>query len=222
MNVKIAPSLLAANFGAFAESAQQAIAGGAEYLHFDVMDGLFVPNITFGADLLKALRSSLDVIFDAHLMIVQPERFIETFVHAGADVITVQVEACTHVQRTLAQIRDAGAKAGLALNPATPLNVLDYVLDDMDLLLIMTVNPGFGGQEFIPAMERKISEARALLNQARHPIELEVDGGIGPENAAKVVKAGASILVAGTSVFGHPAGPAAGVCALRESLSIGV
>jgi ribulose-phosphate 3-epimerase len=222
MNVKIAPSLLAANFGAFAESAQQAIAGGAEYLHFDVMDGLFVPNITFGADLLKALRSSLDVIFDAHLMIVQPERFIETFVHAGADVITVQVEACTHVQRTLAQIRDAGAKAGLALNPATPLNVLDYVLDDMDLLLIMTVNPGFGGQEFIPAMERKISEARALLNQARHPIELEVDGGIGPENAAKVVKAGASILVAGTSVFGHPAGPAAGVRALRESLSIGV
>lgn len=219
MNVKIAPSLLAADFGAFAESARQAVAGGAEYLHFDVMDGQFVPNITFGADLLRALRPAFDVVFDTHLMVVQPERFIETFVSAGANIVTVQVEACTHVQRTLAQIRDNGAKAGLALNPATPLSVLDYVLEDIDLLLIMTVNPGFGGQEFLPAMERKIAEARALLNWAHHSIELEVDGGIGPENAAKAVRAGASVLVAGTSVFGHPGGPAAGVRALRESIS---
>ncbi|HXG23098.1 MAG TPA: ribulose-phosphate 3-epimerase [Chthonomonadales bacterium] len=221
MSVKIAPSLLASDFGAFAESARQAVAGGAEYLHFDVMDGQFVPNITFGADLLRALRPAFDVVFDTHLMIVQPERFIEAFVSAGANIVTVQVEACTHVQRTLAQIRDAGAKAGLALNPATPLSVLEYVLDDIDLLLIMTVNPGFGGQEFLPAMERKIVEARTLLNRAHHPIELEVDGGIGPDNAAKVVRAGASVLVAGTSVFGHPGGPAAGVRVLRESISTG-
>jgi ribulose-phosphate 3-epimerase len=216
MSVKIAPSLLSADFGSLSAAAEVCRSAGAEFLHFDMMDGQFVPNITFGPQALKALRRRSRAVFDAHLMIVQPERFTADIAEAGADIITVHAEATTHLQRTLAQIRGAGARAGLALNPATPLDILDYILDDIDLLLVMTVNPGFGGQKFIPAMLDKIAAARARLNQARHPIELEVDGGISAENAAEVVVAGATVLVAGNGIFEHENGPAAGIRALRE------
>ena len=220
MAVKVAPSLLSADFGDFAGAAEACAAAGAEHLHFDVMDGLYVPNISFGAGPLKALRKRSRAVFDTHLMIVQPERYVEEFVKAGADIVTVHAEACTHLQRVLHQIRSEGAQAGLALNPATPLDVLDYVLDDIDLLLVMTVNPGFSGQEFIPATMKKIRDARARLDVARHSIELEVDGGIGPENAAEVVAAGATVLVAGSAIFEHPGGAEAGIRAIKEAAAV--
>lgn len=219
MSVKLSPSLLSADFGAFAAAARLCEEAGAEYLHFDIMDGLFVPNLTFGAPLIEALRPRSRAVFDVHLMIVQPERYIESFAAAGADILTVHAEATTHLQRTLAQIREAGKRAGLALNPATPLNALDHVLDDIDLLLVMTVNPGFSGQMFIPATLAKIAAARQRLDAVGRPVELEVDGGIGPQNAAQVVAAGANVLVAGSSLFSHPDGPAAGIHALRQAVS---
>ena len=163
MSVEIAPSLLSADFGALAAAARDCEAAGAERLHFDVMDGQFVPNITFGAHPIRALRSVSRARFEAHLMIVQPDRFIDEIAKAGAQVITVHAEACVHLQRTLSQIREAGAEAGVALNPATPLDALQYVLADIDLLLIMTVNPGFGGQNYLPAMTEKIRRGRLLL-----------------------------------------------------------
>jgi ribulose-phosphate 3-epimerase len=218
VDVLIAPSLLSADYGNFAQAARVCQGAGAEVLHFDVMDGQFVPNITFGVHPLRALRPVSKSRFEAHLMIVQPERFVDEFVDAGADVITVHAEACVHLQRTLAQIRKAGAKAGLALNPSTPLNVLEYVLDDIDLLLVMTVNPGFGGQEFVPATMGKISKARTMLDRARRSIELEVDGDIGPHNAKAVVEAGANVLVSGTGVFSHAGGAAGGIRAIREAI----
>lgn len=215
--LKIAPSLLAADFGRFADAAREAHGAGAEFLHFDVMDGMFVPNISFGMGALKALRDVSPAFFDVHLMIVQPERYVEEFVRAGAENVTVQAEACVHLQRTLAQIRKSGAKAGVALNPATPETVLQYVLEDIDLILVMTVNPGFGGQRFLPAMLPKIQRVHEMIAGAAHPIQLEVDGGIGAETAATVVEAGANVLVAGTSVFGHPGGVREGVRALRAA-----
>lgn len=218
MPVQIAPSLLSADFSALSDAAIECASAGAEFLHFDVMDGQFVPNITFGTLPLRALRGFSRAAFEAHLMIVQPERFIEDFARAGADLITIQAESSLHLQRVLTQIRDTGARAGLALNPATPLNVLDYLLDDIDSLLVMTVNPGFGGQKFLPAMLGKIREARARLDTARHPIALAVDGGIGIETAPQVVAAGANVLIAGSSIFQHPHGVTAGIHALRDSV----
>ena len=176
--IHLAPSLLASDFGHLADAGRSAEQAGAEFLHFDVMDGQFVPNITMGPTAVKALRPVSRAFFDVHLMIVQPERYIEDFARAGADGITVQVEACTHLQRTLAQIRKFGAKAGVALNPATPPVVLEYIMEDVDLILVMTVNPGFGGQAFLPAMLPKIARVRQMIENAAHPIHLEVDGGI--------------------------------------------
>lgn len=216
--VLIAPSLLSADFANLGQAARAAREAGAEMLHFDVMDGMFVPNITFGPQMVQALRHHSDAIFDVHLMIVQPERYVEQFARAGADIITVQAEACVHLQRTLAQIRECGVRAGVALNPATPLSAVEYVLPDIDLLLVMTVNPGFGGQQFIPEMLRKIARARAMLDEAGSDAWLEVDGGINGNTTPLVVRAGARVLVAGTSVFGHPEGVRAGVEELRQAV----
>lgn len=214
--VLIAPSLLSADFANFAHAARAARDAGAEFLHFDVMDGVFVPNITFGPQTVQAVRHHSDAVFDVHLMIVQPERYIEEFARAGADIITVHAEACVHLQRTLAQIRECGVRAGVSLNPATPLSAIEYVLSDIDLLLIMTVNPGFGGQQFIPEMLRKIARARAMLDEANSDAWLEVDGGINGTTTPLVVRAGARVLVAGSAVFGHPEGPRVGVEELRQ------
>ncbi len=219
-DLRIAPSLLAADFGRFADAARDCERAGAEFLHFDVMDGMFVPNISFGMGAIRALRPISQAHFDIHLMIVQPERYVEEFISAGANSVTVQAEACVHLQRTLAQIRKAGAKAGVALNPATPESVLEYVMDDVDLVLVMTVNPGFGGQAFLPATLPKVRRVREMIGRTRHPIDLEVDGGIGADTASQVVKAGANVLVAGTSLFGNPAGVDEGIRALRTAAGL--
>jgi ribulose-phosphate 3-epimerase len=214
----IAPSLLASDFGNLAEAARKAEQAGAEFLHFDVMDGQFVPNITMGPAAVKALRPVSHAFFDVHLMIVEPDRYLEDFVHAGADGLTVHVEACTHLQRTLAHIRHLGAKAGVALNPATPPETLEYVLTDLDLILVMTVNPGFGGQKFLPATLAKIERVRDMIARAPQPIHLEVDGGIAVDTAHDVVSRGATALVAGTAIYEYPGGAKAGIEALRTAV----
>lgn len=221
MALRIAPSLLAADFRNLEAEARICEESGAECLHFDVMDGRFVPNISFGAMVVEAMRPVSRARFESHLMILEPEKYIEEFVKAGSDLVTIHYEASIHVQRTLAQIRELGARAGLALNPATPLDALDYLMDDLDLLLIMTVNPGFGGQEFLPASHTKVRDARRRIEESRRQIDLEVDGGVGPGNARALADSGADVFVAGTSVFKHPGGTAAGISALRRELQVG-
>ncbi|EEG76723.1 ribulose-phosphate 3-epimerase [Dethiobacter alkaliphilus] len=200
--VKIAPSLLSADFSRLADDVKKVEEGGAHWLHFDVMDGHFVPNLTMGPQVVKSLRNKTDLYFDVHLMIENPENYLEAFAKAGADSITVSAEACTHLHRILQMTRGLGVKAGVALNPATPLSVIEYVLDDVDLVLIMSVNPGFGGQKFIPAAVPKIRALREMLGE--RPVDIQVDGGINAETAPVVRDAGASVLVAGTAVFGEP------------------
>ncbi len=199
--IKIAPSILSADFAALADDiARVEGAGGADLLHVDVMDGRFVPNITIGPVVVGAIRKRTRLPLDVHLMIVEPERYVADFVSAGADMVTVHAEACPHLQRSLAQIRELGARAGVALNPSTPPDVLEYVLDDLDLVLVMSVNPGFGGQAFLPSAYAKIRRIRALLGD--RPVELSVDGGVKVEHVKPLVEHGATTLVAGSAIFG--------------------
>ena len=216
--MRIAPSILSADLGRLAEEVRAAEAAGADWIHVDVMDGRFVPNLTFGPGIVKAVRAATRLPIDVHLMIVEPERHLAAFADAGADGMSVQVEACTHLQRTLHAIRELGKRAGAVLNPHTPEENLRYVLGDLDLILLMTVNPGFGGQAFLPSVVPKIKKVRAMIDEGKHAIELEVDGGIAPETARTVVEAGARVLVAGNSVFGQP-DRAAAIRALRAAAS---
>jgi len=203
-SVQIAPSLLSADFSRLCEEIAKVDRGGADMIHLDIMDGHFVPNITFGPPVVAKLRSCTDLPFDAHLMIENPDRFIEPFVDAGVDMISVHLEAPGHLQRTLALIRDKGAKAGVVLNPATSIEGLRYILDDIDFILIMSVNPGFGGQAFIPSTIQKLQDLSGMLDDAGKQIPIQLDGGVGPDNTGEVTSAGARILVAGSAIFGNP------------------
>jgi len=215
--VKIAPSILAADFARLAEAVQSAEAAGADYIHVDVMDGHFVPNITVGPPVVQALRRVTRLPLDVHLMISDPLRHIPAFAEAGADGLTVHVEATPHLHRALQQIRDLGVRPGVSLNPATPAVAISEVLNDVDLVLVMTVSPGFGGQSFIEHTLHKIAQVREMLERAGSQAELEVDGGIGPQTVEQVVAAGANVLVAGTAIFGAPEGVAAAIEVIREA-----
>ncbi len=217
--IVLAPSILAANFARLGAEVQAAAAAGADWFQADVMDGQFVPNISFGPLVIAAIKDQTTCLLDCHLMILQPEQFVDEFVAAGAGQITVHAEACRHLHRVVQQIKQAGVRVGVALNPATPLSAVEEVLDDLDLLLIMSVNPGFGGQAFIPHSLDKLRRARALLDARGSAAHLQVDGGVSAKNVRAVVEAGATSLVAGSAVFGHPDGIVAAVTALRDALT---
>lgn len=204
--VRIAPSILSADFSMLGQEIADVERGGADWIHVDVMDGHFVPNITIGPLVVEAIRPKTKLPLDVHLMIEQPDRYIESFAKAGADLISVHVEACTHLHRTLHLIKEHGVKSGVVLNPATPLSTIEYVMDEsLDMVLLMTVNPGFGGQKFIPNMLPKISQLRSMLNErGLTSVDIEVDGGINAETARQVTAAGANVLVAGNAVFKQP------------------
>lgn len=201
----LAPSILAADFKKLGQEVELVAREGAEYIHIDVMDGMFVPSISFGMPVIKSLRSCTDKVFDVHMMVEEPGRYVEDLKAAGADLICVHQEACCHLDRTINQIKDLGMKVGVALNPATPVSTLDCVLDQVDMVLIMSVNPGFGGQKFIPYTLDKVRELRSRLNARGLNVDIQVDGGVGLGNVEEVLAAGANIIVAGSAVFGGDA-----------------
>jgi len=199
---KLAPSILAADFSRLGEQIKAVERAGADYLHIDVMDGMFVPSISFGLPVIETIRKESNLVFDVHLMIEEPGRYVKQFAAAGADILNVHVEACTHLQRTISEIKELGLKAGVTLNPGTPLTTLEYVLNDVDLVLIMSVNPGFGGQKFIPFTLQKLNDLREMRLRKNATAEIEVDGGVTLSNAKEIMNAGAEVLVSGSSVFG--------------------
>lgn len=200
--MKLAPSILSANFATLLEDCKKVEDARCEYLHLDVMDGHFVPNITFGPTIIKSLRKDINMIFDAHLMITDPDDFIPALADAGCDIITVHQETCTHLHRTIQNIKNHGMKAGVVLNPATPVNTIKHVLGDIDMVLLMSVNPGFGGQKFIPETIEKIKEVKSMIEERKLDVLIEVDGGVKANNIKEIVDAGADVLVAGSAIFG--------------------
>lgn len=201
MEYILSPSILSADFKTLGDDIRKADAAGAQWIHIDVMDGDFVPNISFGMPVIKSIRSVTDKVFDVHLMVEEPGRFIDEFAACWADYITVHAEACTHLGRVVQQIKEKGCKVGVSLNPATPLSVLDYVLDDLDMVLIMSVNPGFGGQSYIEAMDQKIRDLRNMIEKKGLDVDIQVDGGVTADNIAHIKECGANVFVAGSAVF---------------------
>lgn len=212
----IVPSVLPADFAALGAEVEDLCEAGVDRIQWDVMDGVFVPNLTMGPDVIAAARRHSTVPFEAHLMVVNPDELIPRYIDAGCDLVIVHAEACTHLHRTLTRIRDLGGRAGVALNPHTPAATVRHVLEETDLVLAMTVNPGFGGQRYIASVEPKVAELRAMIDEQEHPIELEVDGGITDETIAGAAAAGADVFISGSWLYSHPAGKRAGVELLRR------